>query len=361
MSKPVTICIDARYLAKPGVGIYEYLCAVIRILIDRKVTITLIGETTIHEPAEILERCDYIVLPPRYNCMGLWWEQITVLKYLRRQHFDVYWAPANQGLPLGYFGKTKLILNIHDLIRLQFLWFYLRQLPLETIAYVLSVTVSVYKAKAIMAISQATKQDIQHRFKRSSTEVLIPISRMHIGIHGKSMHKHRQFVYNGGRDARKNVDLLLRGFALFHASYPQYKLILMGKGYDADDPLIYQLGIQDAVIKTGYVTHEEKMKILCQSTAMVYPSRTEGYGLPIVEAYSVGLPVICGTGGAQREIAGDAGIFLDPITTESIANAFTDIANGKLPQDNLILQREQLAYLMSPQHEQKIVEILQCG
>ncbi|MGK3893830.1 glycosyltransferase, partial [Enterococcus faecium] len=88
----------------------------------------------------------------------------------------------------------------------------------------------------------------------------------------------------------------------------------MGRGYEALAPRIAQLGIADRVELTGYVSDEVKWRRLAESCALVYPSLTEGYGLPIVEAFLAGIPVVCGSGGAQAEIVGEAGIVLDELT-----------------------------------------------
>lgn len=356
MSKrPTRIAVDARYFAKRDTGIYLYLCATIQLLLDQGFEVTLVSPTALKVPAEIVSRCQVVVLPYGKRKLDSAWTQIALVKFLRGQNFDYYFVPANRGLPVFYFGKTKLILTVQDVIPLHFFGLYFRRQPVETLSYLLSIFSSVRKADRIMAVSQSTARDLWHFFRRRATPTLIPIRYMGLKER-KSKNKKKQFVYNGGRDPRKNVPLLLEAFAEFHKQYPKYKLILMGGGYEAYDDEIARLGIPSAVQKTGYVSQEEKMRILAESAATVYPSLTEGYGLPIVEALSVGTPIICGTGGSQREIAGKAGVFLEPIAVKTIKAAMVRVATEKLPKGYAQYEHDQLAYLLSAKHEQRIID-----
>ena len=352
-----SVLIDARYFSKRDTGIYVYLCAVIELLLDNHMEVTLLTPIPLTEQTPLSKRCKQIVLLRSTRAKDFTWAQLQVPKFLRSHAYDYYFSPANRGVPAFYFGKTKLVLTVHDLIPLHFFAFYFKKLPVETLVDALSTAISIYKAKRIMAVSRATAKDIQRLFGKRATATLIPIRYMGFAATTQSVkNRKKQFVYNGGRDPRKNVPVLLEGFAQFSPTHPGYKLVLMGGGYDAYDEDLKRLDIVSAVVKTGYVSQEEKMRILAESSAIVYPSLMEGYGLPIVEALSVNTPIVCGTGGSQREVAGQAGIFLEPpITAQSIATELTKLANGDIPADYPTRIRTQLAYLLSREHEQNIL------
>jgi alpha-1,3-rhamnosyl/mannosyltransferase len=99
----------------------------------------------------------------------------------------------------------------------------------------------------------------------------------------------------------------------------------MGKGYEALARLCEDLGIADNVILTGYVSEAIKSEMLRRATALVYPSLYEGYGLPILEAFAHGTPVIAARNSSLPEIAGDAALYVDARDPRSIAEAMLEV------------------------------------
>jgi glycosyltransferase involved in cell wall biosynthesis len=118
------------------------------------------------------------------------------------------------------------------------------------------------------------------------------------------------------------VPALLAAFADVRHERPELRLVLLGSGYEALDAELARLGLgADAVERPGYVAEDAKAAYLRGARAVVYPSLLEGFGLPIVEALAAGTPVVCGTGGAQPEIAGAAALYADPRDPRSVAAA----------------------------------------
>jgi len=353
------IAIDGRYLQKPGMGINIYLKAVLRLLLDEGFAITVIVNEMPTEHIDGLDKCRIIVSKRNRLGIDMFWEQWSLARLLYKERFSKYLAPGNTGLPLFYFGKTRLILTVHDLIPFHFASRYIRKQPKVMVFYYPSQIISLFKANSIVAVSQSTADDIRRLFHRKSTPVLLPLRYMQLldtKVVSKDKRK-KQFVYNGGVDPRKNAPLLIEAFAAFLKTHSDYTLLLMGNGYERYDQLIQELGIASSVRMLGYVSHEEKMRILAQSTGVVYPSLMEGYGLPIVEAFIADVPVICGTGGAQREVGQQAATFLESITAESIAESLKGLIGGKNGHSSAKAQA-QLAYLASPIHEQTFIAIL---
>jgi glycosyltransferase involved in cell wall biosynthesis len=73
------------------------------------------------------------------------------------------------------------------------------------------------------------------------------------------------------------------------------------------------------IIRTGYVSHEEKAALLTGATALAYPSLYEGFGFPVLEAFAAGLPVLTSTVSSLPEVAGDAALLVDPHDDAAIA------------------------------------------
>jgi glycosyltransferase involved in cell wall biosynthesis len=128
-------------------------------------------------------------------------------------------------------------------------------------------------------------------------------------------------------DSRKNVKNLLAGFALSRAKLPNLRLVIIGNRTELIQPLIDSLNLSDRVVLTGFVTDDEKVALLEGAKAMAYPSLYEGLGLPILEAFAVGVPVLTCRNSSLFEVAGDAAIYVEPLSPTSIAEGIVEIFN----------------------------------
>jgi glycosyltransferase involved in cell wall biosynthesis len=333
------IAIDARYLANPGMGINEYLVAMLRLLDHAGARLTLLTDRPLQIPDD-LRHLTVRILNMRPHS-PIVWEQLRLPLHLYRQRYDYFFAPANVGVPLLYVGRTRLVLTIHDLIPLKYFGRLLKKQPLRMLFYLPSTMIALLRAQRIIAVSSATASDIRHYSGRRARVTLIPLNYMGVTkkIPAGSNMRRKDIIYNGGMDERKNVRTLLRGFALFSQQNPEYRLVLMGKYYEQVQPLIDELQIAKRVHLTGYISDQEKLNMLSKSTAVVYPSSYEGYGLPIVEAMLTGAIAICGRRGSQEEIGGKGALFVDPITPQTIATVLIEAVTISL--DPTVLKRYQ--------------------
>ena len=254
-------------------------------------------------------------------------------RHLTASGYDGFIAPANRGIPLTYRGPTRLILVVHDLVPLRLPHLYLLPRPLWALRYLLSLGIAAARADQIIAVSHATAHDVARLLRRSALGVVYPpipspAARQPTaaadGADGAQTWRplaERYFVYNGGTDIRKNVPTLLRAFALVRETLPTIDLVILGTGYEGFRRKMERLGISGHVHMPGYVNEAAKSAILAGAVALVYPSRLEGFGLPVVEALAVGIPVVSGTGGSLREIGGDAATYVDPLDKRSLAAA----------------------------------------
>jgi glycosyltransferase involved in cell wall biosynthesis len=112
----------------------------------------------------------------------------------------------------------------------------------------------------------------------------------------------------------KNHALLFEAFAQVRRSRPDLELVLTGGGHDA-------LRLPDGVRSMGLVPTDELAALYRRASALVFPSRYEGFGLPVLEAMASGLPVAAAEGGAVQEVAGDAAVMFSPDSAAAAAAA----------------------------------------
>jgi len=122
---------------------------------------------------------------------------------------------------------------------------------------------------------------------------------------------------------RKNVDGLLRAFAkLRHDHGMSHQLALVGKsGWKAEAllKLAAKLGIAEHVRFLGFVADADLVNLYNQAALFVYPSKYEGFGLPLLEAMNCGVPVVTANRSATAEVAGDAALLIDPDSVKEMA------------------------------------------
>jgi O-antigen/teichoic acid export membrane protein len=316
-----SVSVDARYLKRPDVGISIYVAGVIERLLDSGAEVTLLTDEAAHQLNLQLAYPDarVDVLP----CGGGFrWEQQVLPRYLREAHHHLHIAGANYGLPLKAVGETRLALVVHDLIPLRMPLTYLLPRPAWAAKYLLSTFISLARAQLVLTPSEATAADVRKLRRAVPVEVRYPSPAAFDG-HGDTElpagWPARYVLYNGGLDPRKNVEGMLRAFAIFRRTGGQHDLVMLGSGCDRLAPRCKELGIELFVHMPGYVDEETKTEALRRADAVVYPSRWEGFGLPLLEGMRVGTPVVSGVGGSLREVGGDAPIYVRVSSPRSIA------------------------------------------
>ena len=136
------------------------------------------------------------------------------------------------------------------------------------------------------------------------------------------------FLFVGTLEPRKNVDGILRAFAMASRDMP-HALVLVGEtGWNAAEieALAAPLIAAGRVIRPGYVPPCDLRAFYGGASVFIFPSRYEGFGLPILEAMACGCPVICSKRGSLPEVAGDAAVYVAPEDPAAIADAMRRVA-----------------------------------
>lgn len=332
------IGIDCRSILHPeggeyaGVGHYTYFLVKALLEIDRSNTYVLFFNHGVDCAPFMRDNVECVHFPfsqyRRY--LPLVYNHLIVPQILALHHLDVYHNPANI-VPLGYFRPT--VITVHDLaIYKNPNWFPGRQ----WFAKYVSVPWSITRAKRIITVSDNTKTDLKLYFEVSDEK----IKTVFHGVEDYScrvpnLHVVREFIktipqpyflYIGTIEPRKNLRRLIEAFALFVREHPDtpHRLVLAGKKgwkYKSVFRALQRLSLGDRVRYVGYISMDEKIYLLKHAFCFVFPSLYEGFGLPILEAMSIGLPLITSNVGSIPELVIDNAFLIDPYDRRSIARA----------------------------------------
>lgn len=190
-------------------------------------------------------------------------------------------------------------------------------------------------ADAIFTVSHASAGDLMEQYG-------LPSSKLHVTYNGTQVKPPTSadniqhvlqalglaqpyFLYVGALHPRKNIRRTIEAFLRVQAQHREVKLAIVGPpSWGATDVLrgvLYSAQAESGIVFTGFVSDEHLRALYEGSTALVFPSLYEGFGLPALEAMSVGTPVIASNVSSFPEVVGEAGLLVDPRSTEEIAAA----------------------------------------
>lgn len=192
------------------------------------------------------------------------------------------------------------------------------------------VAASTRGASAVITDSEASRRDILAHLglppERVHTVLLAAGEKYHprsgslfdLGIRKKYDLPPEFILYLGGYDVRKNIEMLLRAFLYVQKGY-DIPLVLAGVLPETITPrfsdvpsLVKSLGLEDAVRFIGWVDEGDAPALYRLASCFVFPSRYEGFGLPVLEALSSGIPVVACDTSSIPEITGDAAFLVEP-------------------------------------------------
>ncbi len=141
--------------------------------------------------------------------------------------------------------------------------------------------------------------------------------------------KEKFILYTGGANWNKNLLRLLEAFSSVKSSHKiPHKLVLVGQinwGYEKMISKVHQLGLDNEIIFTGYVSDEDVVYLYNGAEFFIYPSLLEGFGISAVEAMACGCPLAVSNIPVFKEVVQDAGILFDPEDVEDMTQAMTKL------------------------------------
>lgn len=284
-------------------------------------------------------------------------EQIWIPYISKKINPDLIHFPA---FPPSLFLKRKFIFTIFDAT----MWKHKETLSLKNRLYMKPLSSrAIRNANKLITISDSSKEEIIDVFPEISNKIKnlgISISKEFkmIDEPGRLSYVKEKFNLSdkfflavGSLEPRKNLIFLIKAFAEFKKlNINEYKLVITGRsawGSLEVSELIKKNNLQDEIILTGYLEDNDLHALYNLATFFVFPSIYEGFGLPVLEAMACGTPVIISNSSSLPEVAGDAGIYIDPYDQDSLVAALNKVVNNHELYEDLKLKGLRRAKLFS--------------
>ncbi len=202
---------------------------------------------------------------------------------------------------------------------------------------------AVRRSAVLLAISQATADDLMQRFPRARGKTVVtPLAAApSLALPAKQLPPgvpERDFVLTVGTlEPRKNLPRLITAYSrLPHAVQIAHPLVVTGRlGWEADETLAALGALGSRAIRTGFVADDELGLLYRRCALFAYPSLGEGFGLPVLEALAAGAPVLTSDRSSLPEVGGDAAVYCDPTDVGSIADALGALLGDPLQRRRL--------------------------
>lgn len=217
-----------------------------------------------------------------------------------------------------------------------------------------STNFALKHAKKIISVSEFTKQEILNHYKGTSSEKIAVVQNGYdkdIYCSDMDASKVREvldrynliqpyYLYVGRLEKKKNIPKLIDSFAMMRESHPELKdarLVLVGNagyGFDEVKYQIEQFNLNNRVIMPGWISEADMPYIFNGARAFVFPSRHEGFGIPVLQSMGCGLPSAVSDLDVLREVAGESALYFNPLDKDSMS-----VAMARVFQDEELRER----------------------
>ncbi|MEK7494782.1 MAG: glycosyltransferase family 1 protein, partial [Patescibacteria group bacterium] len=277
------------------------------------------------------------------------WNLVSVPLFLLRRKVDVY--HTQYILPFFVPHRTKVLTHVHDVS--------FRAYP-ELIGWKdrlflsLLIPPSLRRADLILVPSQFTKDEIV-RYYRIQPEKISVVSNAvsadflestrgafdENALREKYHLPEKFFLSVGTQQPRKNLPFLIRSLALLQKRLPEAKFVIVGSrnAHHTDasiERVVAEEKLEESVIFSGYVDQKDLPALVSLAWVFVFPSLYEGFGIPLLEAMSQGVPVASSEAQALQEIGGEAALYFDPTNLASCEEKLYTLYTDSPQRERLI-------------------------
>lgn len=234
---------------------------------------------------------------------------------------NVLFVPAHV---LPFFAPRESFVTIHDVayekIPESYGFFKRKYLKWSTRR-------ALRRARKVIVPTESVKRDLMEWYKAASEKIVViphgiaplpSVTKIQIKNFYKKYGLSRKeplFFFIGRLESKKNLMTLVEAWSIVQKMYSRGRLVLAGtngRGFEEISAKIEVAGLQKSILTPGYISEVEASCLFHSATCFVFPSREEGFGLPVLQAFEAGCLVIASDIPPLREVAGNAALFADP-------------------------------------------------
>ncbi len=264
-------------------------------------------------------------------------------RLLKNQDFNIFHPTYYNPYFLKYLQNKPFVITVYDMIHELFPMYFSTSDPTRKWKKEL-----IYKSDFIIAISKNTKDDIIKLFDIDPEKIFV----VHLGNPFESFTRGQEpektqnvpvlgesyLLYVGNRQGYKNFIFFVQSIADFLRQNGIYLYCAGGEPFtDQEREMLEKLGIQNFV-RFIRVNDKILMNLYEKALAFVFPSLYEGFGLPVLEAFSCGCPAILSNTGSLPEIGDDAAIYINPTDSNTILDSIELLLSDGRKREDLILR-----------------------
>lgn len=263
------------------------------------------------------------------------WEQLRLPRRVAADGIDVLLSPAYVSPLLGRFAK---VVTVHDL--------YYERVP-EAVPlvrrwyYRLFIAASVRRCERVLVLSENTRRDLAEVLPRSRPKTRVASSAVRrdlldpepiaTSIEGP------YFLVVASITANKNIDVVAQAALEVRRGPHRARVCVVGEDpYGLLADALVRRGAQDALIVAGEVDDATLAGLYAGSVAVIHPSRYEGFGLPVLEAQALGVPLLSSRGGSLPEVAGAGARYFDHDRPDELVAAMTELLDDPAQRVELV-------------------------
>ena len=338
---------DAKRIVRNGTGLGSYGRTLVNDLAQYPLRLNLYAPDKGRDDlrTQIVERDNIAFVYPTSRHFKSYWRSRGIVADLKRDGIQLFHGLSGE-LPFGIRKSgIKSVVTIHDLIFLRHPEFYN---PIDVQIYKWKFRQTIKEADYIIAISECTKRDILEYGGNLVSEDKITLiyqscsPRFNTSQNYKTSNLYSKlgcYVLSvGSIEPRKNTMLALK--ALHHLP-DDISLVLVGRHTAYTDKLIQYAranGLEHRLHILHGVPDTDLPALYAGAECFVYPSVYEGFGIPIIEAISCGLPVVACTGSCLEEAGGPDSLYVAPNDAIGMANAIRRSLKGAYDREERILR-----------------------
>lgn len=280
------------------------------------------------------------------------WMQTRFAWELFREVPDKLFLPI-QAAPFFIPQEVEVTATIHDLAFKKYPQTFPKR-DLLKLNFLLNTAVK--RADKLIAVSQSTKNDllqffpnlkeecikvVHHGFDEEFFSARLPTEEIEKNLSRYNLRTGNYVLYVGALQPRKNLARLIEAFNIVKKSIPDMKLVLAGETAWLASEIIAARKksiYKNDIILTGRMGFEELRALYQGARCFAFPSLYEGFGLPLLEAFASGIPVLTADNSSLREVGGDAALYADALSVSDIALKLERLWNEERLRAELVVK-----------------------